>query len=273
MIRFLIVEMTAIAIVSLSLALTHAQEGERKPAAPTWEARKVFKDGDGKELPYYLARPAKVVPGTKYSLVVFMHGGGARRGEEKKDDSSKYFLDAALQAKYPHFVLAPQQPSGRTWSGHGYGEGSHSTNPQPTLPIKLALSLIEALPKQIPEIDTNRIYLIGVSNGGYATWDMIARKSELFAAAAPMEGAGDPTQATKMAKLPIWAFHGSRDSIVPVKGTREMVEALKKADGKIQYTEYDRGHGGWHAPLTDMKFMDWMFAQKRGASSDEVFKK
>ena len=237
-------------------------------AVPQWEA-KTYTDAGGKALRYFLARPVADAAGAKYPLVVFMHGGGPRgTGNTSPNDSSKFFLDGTLQTRHPHFVVAPQCPPGyKCWSNHGYGEGSHKMNANPTDAIRLTFELIESLPKENVSIDPCRVYLVGVSNGSYATWDMIARRPELFAAAAPMEGGGDPSQAPKMTGLPIWAFHGTQDRVVPVRGTREMVDALKKAGANVKFTEYDSGHGGWSVPLADPAFMDWLFAQTRSPAS------
>jgi len=124
--------------------------------------------------------------------------------------------------------------------------------------------LIEALCKEYP-IDKGRIYLTGLSMGGYGTWDLISRRPELFAAAIPVCGGGDPAQAEKLAKLPIWAFHGDADPLVPVERPRDMIAAIKKAGGEPKYTEYKGvGHDAWTPTYRDSKVLDWLFEQKKG---------
>jgi predicted peptidase len=236
------------------------------PLVAGWQS-KTFEDGKS-TLRYFLSRPESLQPGTKVPLIVFMHGGGPRKPQESPNDSSKFLVEDALQKKYPSFVIAPQLSSGRCWSNHGYGEGNHSIDASPTEPLRLVLELISKIGAELP-IDTDRIYLIGVSNGGYAAWDMLARRPELFAAAAPMEGGGDPKQASKMAKVPLWAEHGKADKVVPCRGTREMVEAVRAAGGTVRFLEHDEGHGSWTKLLSDPAFFEWLFAQHRGASPPE----
>ena len=115
----------------------------------------------------------------------------------------------------------------------------------PTEPSALVLDLIDTVASEY-RIDKDRIYLTGVSMGGYGTWDLVARRPELFAAAIPVCGGGDPAQAEKLAKLPIWAFHGDADPLVPVERPRDMIAAIKKAGGEPKYTEYKGvGHDAW----------------------------
>src|SRR5207244_7702516 len=120
-----------------------------------------------------------------------------------------------------------------------------------------------ALQKEF-SIDPKRLYITGLSMGGYGTWDLISRHPELFAAAAPICGGGDEDQAEKIAKLPIWIFHGAKDQAVPVERSRNMVTALKKAGGEPKYTEYpDVGHDSWVRAYKDPELFAWLFAQKK----------
>ncbi|MFN9041975.1 MAG: dienelactone hydrolase family protein, partial [Planctomyces sp.] len=103
--------------------------------------------------------------------------------------------------------------------------------------------------------DPQRIYVTGLSMGGFGTWELITRKPELFAAAAPICGGGDPAKAAACSSLPIWVFHGDRDTVVRPELSRNMVEALKKAGGMPKYTEYPGvGHDSWTATYADPTF-------------------
>ena len=100
--------------------------------------------------------------------------------------------------------------------------------------------------------------------GGYGTWDLVARRPELFAAAIPVSGGGDPAQAEKLAKLSIWAFHGDADPLVSVERSRDMIAAIKKAGGKAKLTEYKGGgHDVWSRTYRKKKVLDWLFEQKK----------
>jgi len=100
--------------------------------------------------------------------------------------------------------------------------------------------------------------------GGYGTWDLIEREPKLFAAAIAVCGAGDPSRAPSIAKMAIWAFHGDKDGVVPVSGSREMVEALKKAGGSPKYNEFPGvGHAAWGPAYATEGLWEWMFEQKK----------
>ena len=103
---------------------------------------------------------------------------------------------------------------------------------------------------------------------GYATWDLIARKPGLFATAIPVCGGGDPAQAEKLAKLPIWAFHGDVDPLVPVQRSRDMIAAIKQSGGEPKYTEYKGvGHNSWTPTFKNAEVLEWLFKQKKETAS------
>ena len=99
--------------------------------------------------------------------------------------------------------------------------------------------------------------------GGYGSWDIVCRRPDLFAAAAPICGGADENQAAKIASIPVWAFHGACDPCVPVERSRNMIAALKKAGGTPKYTEYPNvKHNAWDYAYSSELF-DWMFRQKK----------
>ena len=139
----------------------------------------------------------------------------------------------------------------------------HVQPKEPSEPMRLVLELIDAVRKDYP-VDPKRIYITGLSMGGFGTWDVLARRPDLFAAAVPICGGADETTAPTMATIPIWAFHGAKDPAVKVSRTRNMIEALKKAGGEPKYTEYpDVGHNSWVPAFKDPEMMKWLFAQKK----------
>ena len=112
-------------------------------------------------------------------------------------------------------------------------------------------------------IDTRRIYLTGLSMGGYGTWDLIARQPERFAAAIPICGGGDPATAERIKHIPLWVFHGDADSAVKVSRSRDMVAALKQAGGEPKYTEYEGvGHDSWTRTYKSPEIYEWLFSQR-----------
>ena len=108
--------------------------------------------------------------------------------------------------------------------------------------MELVLELIDKLAAELP-VDQRRRYITGLSMGGFGTWDAIERRPQFFAAAIPICGRGDPAQAAKLTKLPIWAFHGEKDPVVPVHRTKDMIAAIRAAGGTPKMTLYpDAGH-------------------------------
>jgi predicted peptidase len=228
---------------------------------------KEFKAGD-KTLLYRLLKPADVEAGKKYPLVVMLHGAG----ERGKDNSKQlvWFWNAKNPSPMTRpevaaakaFIVVPQCPDGKQWVDVPWGKGSYKS-PEISEPLKLTLDLVDSLLKELP-IDADRVSVIGMSMGGFGAIDAAQRRPELFAAVVPICGAGDPSKAKDIANIPLWAFHGSDDNAVPVSGSRDIVEALKKAGGNPKYTEYPKtGHNSWSPAFAEKEFWDWVFAQKR----------
>lgn len=126
------------------------------------------------------------------------------------------------------------------------------------------LHLLEEV-RQQHEVDPNRTYLLGLSMGGQGCWCLASEYPDLFAAAMPMCGQGNPEWAPRLKELPIWAFHGDRDAVIPVSGSREMVEAVRQAGGeRLRYTEYeDVGHDCWTRTLADLSVLEWLVEQSK----------
>ena len=164
---------------------------------------------------------------------------------------------------FPCFLIAPQCPDGKKWCEVDWSAAHHETPEKPSEALRLTMEVIAALQKEFP-IDGKRLYLTGLSMGGYGTWDALARYPDTFAAGVPICGGGDEGTATKIAKLPIWVFHGDKDNAVKVERSRNMVAALKKAGGEPKYTEYSgEGHASWVPAYRDEELYKWLFAQKR----------
>ncbi|MFG0253335.1 MAG: prolyl oligopeptidase family serine peptidase, partial [Phycisphaerales bacterium JB038] len=113
-------------------------------------------------------------------------------------------------------------------------------------------------------VDADRLYVTGLSMGGYGAWALAARQPHRFAALAPICGGGDPATATSFVHLPVWAFHGAQDNVVPVRRTQEMVEALRQAGAEARLTIYpDAGHDSWTETYENPKLYEWLLAQSR----------
>jgi predicted peptidase len=218
-------------------------------------------------LPYRLLKPVNPQALERFPLIIFLHGSGERGtdNEAQIKHIKNLFLDTKNRGKYPAYVLAPQCPKGVMWAEHNK-DGSMKS--QPTQPTKLLLELIEKISKEFP-IDKTRIYITGVSMGGYGTWDLLARYPEMFAAGVPVCGGGDANSAAKMKGVPIWAFHGALDDVVPARLSRKMIQAIQKAGGMPGYTEYpDIKHDSWVQAYQEPHLLPWLFKQNSQGNSD-----
>jgi predicted peptidase len=258
---------------TLTLILLAFQQDVKAPmvdATQAYDARATrYTGGEYKdeEFHYRVLRPAKIEEGRKYPLVVFLHGAG-ERGDDNQAQL-KYFPEMMAQPeyreKYPCFVIAPQCREGKSWSGFGRRRNREASDAnEPSDQLKVVMQILETHIKNEP-IDTKRIYLTGLSMGGYGSWDWAAREPDRFAAVVPICGGGDESKADRLVKLPIWAVHGDEDEAVPVERTRTMIAAIKKAGGNPKYTELKGvGHNSWTPAYTDPDgVVKWMFEQKK----------
>ncbi|MBN1863600.1 MAG: prolyl oligopeptidase family serine peptidase [Victivallales bacterium] len=229
---------------------------------PTIEARE-FKDKDGGTLLYRILKPAGYDSKIKYPLVLCLHGAGGRGDDNQSRGTEAFRALNKVQAKYPAFLLTPQCPKDKQWVNTPWAKGSYSLNKVPISDeLAMVVQIMDSVEKEF-SIDPARIYVTGQSMGGFGTWDIIMRYPKKFAAAIPICGGGDPSQAKNIAHLPIWTYHGDKDNAVPIAGTREMVEALKKADGNIKYSEYkDGGHNIWVRAWKEEDLTQWLFNQQ-----------
>ncbi len=249
------------ATVILASTVAHADDFETR----------VFTEGDAK-LPYRLLKPLNFDAAKKYPLVILLHGAG-ERGDDNKLQlkwGAPDFAKADVREKYPAFVLVPQCPKEKKWVEMDWG-GDTGTAPADAGPTqKLLLGTIDTVQKEFP-IDPDRLYVTGLSMGGYGTWDLITRYPDRFAAAAPICGGGDKTKAGAAKPVPVWAFHGDADTAVKPIRTIDMVEGLKAAGGSVSMTMYAGvGHNSWSAAYAEPNFFPWLFAQKRGQPAQKM---
>lgn len=222
------------------------------------------------EFRYRLLRPASVVgnghDGARYPLVLFLHGAGERGNDNVKQLKylPTWLADPALRLRQPCFVLAPQCRMDERWVDASWADAE--STPQPATPTVDLTAAIHALEETIvrEQVDPDRIYLTGLSMGGYGTWDLAARMPDRFAAILPVCGGGDNDVAARIASLPIWCFHGDADTAVPVNRSRTMIAALKAAGGRPIYSELPGvGHDSWTPAYRGGFVLDWLFSQRR----------
>lgn len=226
--------------------------------------KRAFVNRQGATVPYRLLQPADYDPRKPYPLVLFLHGAG-----ERGDDNEAQlrhgvweFAKPANRKKYPCFLIAPQCPKRQKWADWT----APKQRARPNAPLRLVVELIEQIQKEYC-IDPERVYVTGMSMGGFGTWDLLRRHADTFAAAVIVCGGGNEADARKFAKIPIWAFHGAQDDAVPVERSRRMIAAIAKAGGNPKYTEYpDVGHDSWVPAYRDSEMFAWLFAQSRSGT-------
>lgn len=219
---------------------------------------------EGKDtLAYRYYRPI-VNDGTKFPLVIFLHGAGERGTDNENQlfHGVKYFMADSALSKYPCAIFAPQCPKSKRWVETDWKLLKHTMPAIPSDPMAQVFEIIDSL-KNLPYIDSNRIYITGLSMGGYGTWDAIQRRPGFFAAAVPICGGGDEALAPKIKNVPIWAFHGNLDKLVKPERTRNMVAGIKAAGGKPNATYFELGHLCWDAAYSTPGLLKWMFSQTK----------
>jgi len=211
----------------------------------------VYISPGGAALPYRIYVPEDYDEHV-FPLVVFLHGAG-ERGDDNlaqigKNSITQVLLSEENRLRFPCIVVAPQCPAEQNWAYNS----------------ELLMGLLEQVRNDYA-VDPARIYVTGLSMGGHGAWAMLAQYPDYFAAAVPACGWGDPESAGLIRDIPIWAFHGGRDTVVRPAGSRNIVEALRSIGGNIKYTEYPReGHQSWFLAWREPELFPWMFAQARG---------
>ena len=203
----------------------------------------------------------------KYPLVIFLHGSGERGNDNEaqlKWGVMNFATDQNMML-HPAIVIAPQCPEKSSWSNITFDRNNLDAKlkPEPAKPMELLIGLIKQLSKSMP-VDTNRIYITGLSMGGFGTYDAIERYPHLFAAAVPVCGGGDVSRASSIAHIPIWIFHGSEDPAVNPGFSLNMLQALTKAGAHPGFTQYPEvGHFSWLGAYSDQQMMEWLFRQHK----------
>jgi predicted peptidase len=194
---------------------------------------------------YLLHLPAAYDAEERWPLLLFLHGAGERGQDPALLKNLGIPKLVETQPDFPFVAISPQCQAGHYWNT-----------------VLLRTNLGEAMRRY--RIDTRRIYLTGVSMGGYATWKLAIEETARFAAIAPVCGGGEPRSACRLKHVPVWAFHGARDEVVPLSETEAMVDALKACGGDVRLTVYpDAGHDAWTATYANPELYAWFRSHSR----------
>lgn len=244
---------------SLLIAATTIATAFAEPVPMTFTAN------GSTEVLYRFAAPEKTEAGKFYPLVLFLHGSGERGTDNKAQlkNSVADILEGAAELGERVYLIVPQCPPGHWWSEPTPGLLELKNAGKKNLLMDAVLALVEDTARKHP-IDRKRIYVTGLSMGGFGTWDMLARSPQTWAAAMPVCGGGAPQTVGKFKDVAIRIFHGELDEVVPTKSSELMAEALRKAGSKAELTMYPGvGHDSWTPTYQDPEVIKWLFTQRK----------
>lgn len=194
---------------------------------------------------YLLFHPQGYAKKKTWPLILFLHGVSERGSDLEAVTRHGVAKIVKERPDFPFVVVSPQCPMGESWDPAALGD---------------VLREVE----ETGRIDTERIYLTGLSMGGYGAWAMALKYPEQFAALAPVCGGGDPSLVFRIRHLPVWAFHGAKDLIVPVSESKVMVEALKRYSKDVRLTIYpEAGHDCWTETYNNPELYKWFLNHTR----------
>lgn len=253
-------------IIGVALSLP-AMISAATPMENTEYAKCVFIDSVNKvTLPYRMLSPENIKYGEKYPLVVFLHGSGERGSDNEKQltHGASTFSNPANIDKYPSYVVFPQCKE-RTWTDKFSAQSFMPGAPEPqiTKQEEAIVDMIAELTAKYP-IDRNRIYIVGISMGGIATYDLACRYPDLFAAAVPICGAVNPERLPEAKDVNFMIFHGEEDDQIPSICGREAYKSLSAAGANVDYIEFAGvGHDCWSAAFNYPNLLPWLYSQSK----------
>jgi len=196
------------------------------------------------QMEYLLFLPESYAQSTnqKFPLILFLHGAGERGSD--LDSVKRHGIPKIVETNpdFPFIAVSPQCPEDSWWTSE-----LHTIN-----------GLIEEVVEKY-QVDTSRIYLTGLSMGGFGTWSLASMYPERFAAIAPVCGGGEVRQILRsLVEMPIWTFHGQKDDVIPFSRSEEIVTALKKHGSSIKFTIYpEAGHDSWTKTYDNPELYKW----------------
>jgi len=247
----------AILLLANTRTAMNDANGSQPGTLPHGFVRKAIDLPDGESRRYAMFVPRDYAQKTdqRWPLIVFLHGSGERGSDGIRQTTvglPEYITERPR--KFPFLVLMPQ--------AHGMWFRG-----------KEALAVWAMLDKTIDEyrVDTDRIYLTGLSMGGFGTWELAMQRPDIFAAVAPVCGVGPTELVGNIRHVPVWAFHGAQDGHVPPDGSRRPVEALKQIGADVRYSEYpDVGHKSWEKAYWTPQLYSWFLSHRRRPAPREI---
>ena len=229
--------------------------------------KKLFVSSEGQELPYRILYPDNYSKKKKYPLILFLHGSGERGSDNEAQlvHIAPKFLSDDFQSKHPSIVVFPQCSADDTWTQVERTDSKWTVSSSDTItaPMQAVVEWMDDFLEN-EAVDRQRIYLSGLSMGGFGTYDLLSRKPEWFAAAIPICGGGNRRNIGLYEDVPIWIFHGKKDPVVPVSLSQEMADEFKLRKMNYRYTEYPEGtHDVWSQAWNEPDIINWLFSQQK----------
>ena len=216
-------------------------------------------------LRYRILPPLNYDKGKEYPVHLFLHGSG-ERGEDNELQlfhGSDLFLNKENREKYKSWVIFPQAPRNDWWGGY-YDPYKYDYDVKKSESLELVIKLMDEFIKR-SDVDINKVYVSGLSMGGLGTFSILNARPNMFAAATPICGDGDPNSVANFAnKVPIWIFHGSADKTVLAKQSLKMANAILDAGGNPKITIYENvGHNSWDTAFAEKDFLKWIHSKSK----------
>lgn len=215
---------------------------------------------------YRASVPSFPQPGKRYPLILFLHGSGecGTNNLSQIKEGLPILMRGLLKQPGEFIVVAPQCVRNNAWVRELAMQDGYKMARDATTSLASALMICREMVTR-HQADPDRLYITGLSLGGFGAWDAVQREPDMFAAAVVICAGGDTSMAGELKRLPVWIFHGSEDKNVPVRASRMMYDALKKGGNrKVRYTEYEGGaHAIWDRAYNSPELLEWMLEQRR----------
>ena len=189
-------------------------------------------------------------PSRRWPVLVFLHGAGERGDDLELAATHGPLKERRAGRDLPFVIAVPQVPEGERWT------------------VGRVAAALDAVLEDA-RVDPDRVYLTGLSMGGFGTWEAMERMPERFAAAVPICGGGNPLGLAAARAVPVWTFHGALDDVVPLAATLWMVESLREVGGAVRLTVYpEANHDSWSETYANPELYDWLLSHRLSDRAD-----